>query len=555
MTEDDEQAPSRHSSPREPADGGKGGDGRTRAHAEKDGVEGGDQGGDGGDGNAQGGNHGEAHGGGAGGHGHGRGPGPGPGPGSGPGGCPGGVDDPGAAQPARRLTRSRRPKTVAGVCSGLGRYFDLDPVIFRVPLVVLSVVGGLGLVFYGAAWLLIPAEGERQNEARWLLSGRVEGTTLSAILVALVGCGLFLASLGNRSTPFSLLLVAAVAGAAYWSHHRREAEAAEAVGAPVDPATAHAVADAPPETQAPPVPATPSWWREPLTKDGVGGHGDTGYLWGPEDARTGAGWGDPYATGVPWGGGRPRRRGRDGRRRDRTFGGLVAMTASAAAVAGAAPLWESRPIGTSLTVGLACALAVYGIGFAVSAFAGRIGFGSVFLTVVTAALLAGASLLPKSIGTDWRDVTWAPSSASDVARTYDLDGGSGELDLTGVRFTGDGKSVRTRVQVGAGALKVVVPRGTRVELDADVAAGEIRLPTQTDREGDHFVVESFGGLARHERLSLPPSGTRKEKGTLKLSVDMTAGQVEIVRLLPSGERTDHVPVHTVPRDERGEDGR
>ncbi|WP_181767692.1 PspC domain-containing protein, partial [Streptomyces albidus (ex Kaewkla and Franco 2022)] len=171
---------------------------------------------------------------------------------------------------ARRLTRSRRPKVVGGVCAGLGRYFDLDPVIFRIPLVVLSVVGGLGLVFYGVAWLLIPAEGEPQNEARSLLSGRVEGSTLSAILVALVGCGLFLASLGSRNAPFSLLIAGAVTGAAFWSKHRREAEAAEAVGVPVDPTTAHAVADAPPEAQAPPVPGTPSWWREPLTKDGTG---------------------------------------------------------------------------------------------------------------------------------------------------------------------------------------------------------------------------------------------------------------------------------------------
>ncbi|HEV7628753.1 MAG TPA: PspC domain-containing protein, partial [Streptomyces sp.] len=187
-----------------------------------------------------------------------------------PGTTPADADLPAGGPPARRLERSRRPRVVGGVCTGLGRYFDLDPVIFRVPLVILSVIGGLGLVFYGFAWLLIPGEGEQQNEARWLLSGRVEGSTLSAIVIALVGCGLFLASLGTRSTGFSLLIAGAVTGAAYWSQRRRAAEAAEAVGAPLDPATAQAVADAPPEAQAPPVPDTPSWWREPLTKDGSG---------------------------------------------------------------------------------------------------------------------------------------------------------------------------------------------------------------------------------------------------------------------------------------------
>ncbi|MER7857332.1 hypothetical protein ABTZ98_33065, partial [Streptomyces bacillaris] len=31
--------------------------------------------------------------------------------------------------------------------------------------------GGIGLIFYGFAWLLLPLEGEEENEARRLLSG------------------------------------------------------------------------------------------------------------------------------------------------------------------------------------------------------------------------------------------------------------------------------------------------------------------------------------------------------------------------------------------------
>ncbi|MGX9228364.1 PspC domain-containing protein [Streptomyces albus] len=69
---------------------------------------------------------------------------------------------PGAAK-GQPLRRSRTHKIAGGVCGGMGRYFDLDPVIFRVPLVVLSVVGGLGLVSYGFAWLLIPAEGRART--------------------------------------------------------------------------------------------------------------------------------------------------------------------------------------------------------------------------------------------------------------------------------------------------------------------------------------------------------------------------------------------------------
>ena len=346
-----------------------------------------------------------------------------------------------------------------------------------------------------------------------------------------------------------MLLAGAVAGAAYWSQHRRQAEAAEAVGAPVDPKTAHAVADAPPEAQAPPVPGTPSWWREPLTKDGAG---DTGYLWGPEEAGTHAGRGH-LPPGQPW----ERRAAypRPARRRDAAFGGLLAMVASTAGVAGTLVGWDPGALGTGLTIGLACALGVYGIGFAISAFAGRLGFGTLFLTVLTAVMLAAVSLIPKSIGTDWREVTWAPASASDVAEAYELDGGAGELDLGDVQFKGDRETVQTRSRLGAGRLKVVVPSGTRVELDAKVGAGEIRLPSRTARDGEHFVVESIGGINRHERLTLSPSGGGDPEGTLKLSVDLTVGQLEIVRVLPSGERTDHLPAGAVRGDEWSEDRR
>ncbi len=42
---------------------------------------------------------------------------------------------------------------------GLGRYFDVDPVLFRVLFAVTSFFGGVGLIVYVLAWALIPEEG------------------------------------------------------------------------------------------------------------------------------------------------------------------------------------------------------------------------------------------------------------------------------------------------------------------------------------------------------------------------------------------------------------
>lgn len=47
---------------------------------------------------------------------------------------------------------------IAGVCGGLGRYFDVDPVLVRIAAVVLIFAGGAGLVLYLIGWIAIPEE-------------------------------------------------------------------------------------------------------------------------------------------------------------------------------------------------------------------------------------------------------------------------------------------------------------------------------------------------------------------------------------------------------------
>lgn len=60
----------------------------------------------------------------------------------------------------KRLTRSRTERWVAGVCGGIGNYFDLDPTVIRVAFVLLALVLGGGLLIYLILWLIIPLEPE-----------------------------------------------------------------------------------------------------------------------------------------------------------------------------------------------------------------------------------------------------------------------------------------------------------------------------------------------------------------------------------------------------------
>lgn len=63
----------------------------------------------------------------------------------------------------RKLCRSDQNKILAGVIGGLGEYADVDPVIFRLLWVLLTVFTGFfpGVIAYFAAVIIIPKE--RQN--------------------------------------------------------------------------------------------------------------------------------------------------------------------------------------------------------------------------------------------------------------------------------------------------------------------------------------------------------------------------------------------------------
>jgi phage shock protein C len=56
----------------------------------------------------------------------------------------------------RRLYRSNSERVLAGICGGLGEYFALDPVWFRIGFVVLALGGGSGILIYLLMWLVIP---------------------------------------------------------------------------------------------------------------------------------------------------------------------------------------------------------------------------------------------------------------------------------------------------------------------------------------------------------------------------------------------------------------
>src|SRR5690349_22153551 len=83
------------------------------------------------------------------------------------------MDETTVERPAvKRLERSRSDRMLAGVCGGLARYFDIHPAFYRVGFVVLTLVGGAGILVYAAAALVIPDEGKEESVAAAVLRER-----------------------------------------------------------------------------------------------------------------------------------------------------------------------------------------------------------------------------------------------------------------------------------------------------------------------------------------------------------------------------------------------
>ena len=85
-----------------------------------------------------------------------------------------------------RLHRSRQDRVLAGVCGGLGRYLDLDPVVLRI-LTVALIFTGVGIPAYIIAWIVIPEAAENEPEAPAPPAGRARAALTLGIGLVVLG--------------------------------------------------------------------------------------------------------------------------------------------------------------------------------------------------------------------------------------------------------------------------------------------------------------------------------------------------------------------------------
>ncbi len=63
----------------------------------------------------------------------------------------------------KKLYRSKKDRIIAGICGGLGEYFNIDPVLVRVVFILLAFANGFGILLYIILMVILPSESEIEH--------------------------------------------------------------------------------------------------------------------------------------------------------------------------------------------------------------------------------------------------------------------------------------------------------------------------------------------------------------------------------------------------------
>jgi len=413
--------------------------------------------------------------------------------------------------PLTDLRRSRTDRHVAGVSGGLGQYAGIDPLVFRILFVVLTVFGGSGILLYALGWLLVPEEGETESEGQRLLNGRAsrsKGSILALVVVVVAGVVAIGATVNSGWGVGGLGVLAVIGLAAVLLLRNGPRDPQQVPGpvyGPVPPPAepgaygqttgtayaAQAPAAAAPQP-APVVPQTATFAPQPAAPATPPPAGPTYPVWTPA----------PPPPAPP---------------KERSVLGRVTLC-TALIVVGLLVGWNAATDhDVTARVVFAAALGVVGLGLVVGAFAGR-ARGLVIWGVVLTALASAAAFVPDvPVNGGVGDRTWRPATVADLKPEYRLGIGDAELDLSRLDLTDAGRQ-RVEVRQGVGDLTIVVPDDVVVRIDADVQGGDLRLP---DRE-------HIDGTDLSDRVVVP-EGSSPGSAVLVVDAELGLGSLEVRR--------------------------
>ena len=456
------------------------------------------------------------------------------------------------------LRRSRTNSHLGGVCGALAARWSTDPLLVRIITVLLALSGGVGVVLYGASWLLLPREGETHTPLERRSPRAAAWSRQTWLVIVVVACVLSFATLASTVNAGVLPII--VVGVIWWNRRRRSSgstshsnrpdttpvsasESQRASNAHLTRETAETTEFAGYTPLSDPFrgPDTPftetarAWQRrvqetrgefpkEPQPSHNPSGVEPEGYLVdhtfsrsvttpepGPAAPRTTAALKSYLASADPvglYGTERP-----TDVLEKRRLSRAVPLTAAvlAAAMLG---LFFAQLGGLAVTTPLywGVALLVLGLSCIVNAWRSRAGLrGGRWLAVaaIVASLLAvGANFPAAQPGSASTEFTY--STAESLPAQLKLPSGEATVDLSEMPVTED-RSVT--VEMVAGSLHVRLPEAGRVRVIASTKVGELQVLDQ-QREGMNQSLDVTDGPG---------------EPVLTLNLDLGVGEVRVDR--------------------------
>ncbi|NUU30327.1 PspC domain-containing protein [Arthrobacter sp. C9C5] len=416
-----------------------------------------------------------------------------------------------------------RQRWVGGVASGIAQRLGVDPLIVRGILIVLTVFAGVGVLFYGLAWALLP-EPDGRIHVQEAAAGRWSSGMTGALITTIIG----FPSLGSGVWGWDrygfgafVWTVFWVGGAIYVIYYLTQRNKARAGGTPMSPGSrpggagwSAAGADTYGSTYGGAGPA-PTVTNQTLPLEGLPARN-----W-ENHSEAAPGWAAPPPSGPipPYGGGygpvpptapvpapKPRNLG--------PGASAVAVTAGIALLVGggikALDAAHAINLGTAgNAVVWASAAAVLGLGILVSGLRGRTA-GILGFFAVVALIIGGIfNLVPNADRARFQNIDWAPASIEQARDGFDITGGTGTVDLTKLNLNPPlGSDVVVRLDATASNVTVAIPASVPVQVQADMTMGNLSdsrgnhggMTTQqndynTDKPGSRLIVKISGTLS------------------------------------------------------------
>jgi len=475
------------------------------------------------------------------------------------------------------IRRSTSDAKFAGVCGGVARHWNVDPVLVRVGWVLLALSGGIGLVLYAAGWLLIPADGKDRPVIHDLLGEQADKLSREVcVAIVVLACVVSVAAFGSIS-PFGFGPALILAVIWYFGYYRTKvrtssspspAQPTSPESTPVSPSIAQTQFysyPGPPTafTQAaaawrertiqvqrqsseqPPTTGSPAPWAaqpaSPSTPQAGGYQGAASPSrasrsgapdsWAPavaEDRTEPTGWAqppdptdqqaflahpDPVGLYAPEPVVTPVVIKQADRPSARRLR-LVGLIALGLTLTALA-IADSAGVAVPTVTYLAASLLVIGLVLIAATWFGR-ARGILPAGIILALVTAAATAAPQvPAPTEWQPQQIAYSSPAMLPATGDhFDVASARVDLSRLVVTEDTTYAAT---LDLGSLAVTVPPETNVVVDYTLDAGTVKV----------FDQQVASGTELHAVLPADPAEPGKPTLTLKLTADV--GQIEVNR--------------------------